>query len=1522
MSKEHKKMYKAGKRWIEADLMGFALISGIAAVTSMINIPGAPGQEVDTEADADDISDANLKVPYTGTIYGTTVTFDSIEDAVIGQQMDLPAQQILTSNGQTLTIAFTHVYVHLGDNGQLVGDFEQSQTHFLISQTKGYPPIVFHWNPDFGPHGGDHTYTLSGTYTNWTLANNYYKGAQFYLVWNGQTYHFNFVDFRTQDQVNNIDIPSYRKKVAGSDTAKKTKLIQLQQAVSDAKKQIANNEGLTKAQKNDLDNQIDAAFNAGINKMKADFTQDDVNTDGDAAKTNIINLGNTPGVDVKKLKSDLTASLQSEADKVIAEIKADDGLTTTDRNSQIAKVNADLTTYTNKVNGDSDMDDMNSDTAAGKSAIDADYTKGDLDAVKTAAKAKIDALAQKLINEIKGDNTLTQAAKDQQVQAVQNDQNRLDNKINQDQTADDAQADGQTDFSSDYVPGDSIANQKAAAKAKAAAEAQKILSDIKNDPTLPETVRKTQIDAVNSDLKTADDNIDAASDADDINSQTINGISSIDGAHVPGDPLPDQKSKAKAAIDAEANTINNAINNDNTLTSGQKSAELAKVTQSVTDAKNAIDQASDADSISTAKGNGITAIDGDHTAGVSLDSQKKAAKKVVDDEAQKLINEINGDNTLTSTQKSAQTAAITQDQAQADQNIDNATNADGVNSSRDAGFAKVDSDYKPGDSIQNQKTKAKAAVDAAAAAAKNAINNDVTLTTDQKATQLAQVETDRTNADNSIDAGTNADGINSSRDAGINQINGVHQPGTDLADQKSAAKLSLEAEERRVEAQINGDSTLTTNQKAAEIAQAQGALTTAEKNIDSAENADAVNSTLSSGKQTIDQAYQPGTPLKDAKTQAKAKVDAEEAKIIAAIKADGTLSQSDQNSQIAAAQADDQTADQNIDNATSADGIQTAVTNGIQNIDNDHVLGTPLDQQKQAAKASVDAEANKLIGVINGDNTLSVDAKASQVAKVKADQQAADQNIDQAANKDAIQSAMTTGIAKIDADHTAGQSLDQQRTAAINKLKAEAAKVDAAIEADKTLDTADRQKQEGWVNNDLQSAINNVNNSGTADAISTSLTNGVSAMDNDHVPGDSIANQKKAAQKAIDDAAKQALDGDAQKAIAGINNDPTIPAAEKQKQIDRVNADKQAAIDNINKASDADGINNAVKDGKAAIASDYAPGESLDQQKKEAKAAVDAEAAKVIAAINDDSTLTAADKSKQVANVKASQKTADDAIDAASDADGIQNQESNGIQAIDNDHVPGASLASQKAAAKQQLEDEAKKVINAIQNDSSLTTAQKTAQTNQVTTDKNAAEAKIDADGNADSVKTDLSAGLAAIDADHKAGTSVADQKKNQKQLLANEAAKIIAEINADNTLSTTTKNAQIAQVNADETTWDNAIDQATDADDITTAFNSGKTAIDNDYVPGKPLPDQKNLQKSNLEAEAQRIIDAINGDVSLTAAEKEKQVSQVKADLATAEGQIDQANDQDTVNSDFKSGKQTIDDDHVSKGHGLSSNY
>ncbi|QVI31816.1 DUF1542 domain-containing protein [Lacticaseibacillus zeae] len=1271
---------------------------------------------------------------------------------------------------------------------------------------------------------------------------------------------------------------------------------------------------------------IDVALKTGQDAIDAATKTPDAINAFDTNKP-LIQAIHTPGQPLADRKADRKTKLQAEHDKIVADINKDPTLTSAEKTQQIQNADAALIDANTKVDAATDADNVDSAFSNGKAAIDAAHKPGaTLDAQRTAKKAVLDTEAATVKKAIQDDATLTSAEKKTQSDAVDKALTDAKSAIDKATTADtiNAAADtGLANIRNAHKSGPSLADQRTIQKQALKAKHDQVVNDITLDPTLTAVEKKTQITKADQALTDGNAAIDTAATADAINQAATVSQANIDNAHKVGKPLEDQKNAQRQRLNNEAAAVKKKIQDDVTLTTAEKNQQTANVDKALTEGLNAVNDATTADSIIAAGDDGIAAIDKVYQTGTPLDDQKTAKKTAIDNAAAIAKKAIQDDPTLTTAEKQQQLTVVDKAVTDGKKAIDAATNADDVNKAADTAITTINQAHQPGKSIEDQKDAKKTAIDKAATDAKKAIQDDPTLTMAEKQQQNDAVDKAADAGKKAVDVATNADDINTTGDTAITNIGKIHQPGKSIDEQKDAKKTELDNEAAKIKTTIQGDPTLTTDEKNKQLGAVDKALDAGKKAIDAATNADDINTATDTAKTNIDNAYQPGTSIDDQKKAQKEALKKEAQTVKEAIQNDPTLTTVEKQQQTDNVDNALKDAEAAIDKATTADEINTATATGKTNIDNAHKPGTSLDDQKADQKKKLEEEAAAVKKAIQDDPTLTTAQKQQQTDNVDKALKDAKDAIDAAKDADSINQAFSDGKTAIDATHQPGQKLEDQKAAQKKALEDEAAAVKKAIQDDPTLTTVEKQQQTADVDKALKDAEDTIDAATNADGVNQAFSDGKAAIDaakdadsinqafsdgktnidNAYQPGRTLDEQKKDQKKALEE--------EGEKVKQAIQGDPTLTTAEKNQQIaevDKAVKDGGAAID---AGTNTDEINKAFTDAKQNVDQAHKSGTDINDQKDAKKKLLDDEATKVKQAIQDDPTLTTAEKQQQTENADKALKDGKAAIDAAKNADEINQAFDTGKTNIDNAHQPGASIDDQKAAQKKSLADEAAKVKQAIQDDPTLTTAEKQQQSDNVDKALKDGEAAIDAAKNADEINQAFDTGKVNIDNAHQPGTSLDDQKAAQKKSLADEAAKVKKEIQDDPTLTTAEKNQQTANVDQALKDGEASIDAAKNADEVNDAFNTGKINIDNAHQPGKTIDEQQTLQKKSLNDEAAKVTQEIQNDPTLTTAEKQKQIQDVADALKAGEAAIDAATTADEVNQAFNTGKINIDNAH-----------
>ncbi|GAP03528.1 DUF1542 domain-containing protein [Fructobacillus tropaeoli] len=242
----------------------------------------------------------------------------------------------------------------------------------------------------------------------------------------------------------------------------------------------------------------------------------------------------------------------------------------------------------------------------------------------------------------------------------------------------------------------------------------------------------------------------------------------------------------------------------------------------------------------------------------------------------------------------------------------------------------------------------------------------------------------------------------------------------------------------------------------------------------------------------------------------------------------------------------------------------------------------------------------------------------------------------------------------------------------------------------------------------------------------------------------------------------------------------------------------------------------------------------------------------------------------------------------------------NKLQDIDKE-VAAKSAANavpidqQWATALQQYKDahNVDKILNEIANDSTLTQAQKDAQSKQVNDAVAVIKGNLDKATDSDDVATAIADTSQdnAIATAYQPGTSLATQIKNAQDAIDAQAAKSKALVDNNTTLTDAQKSAQKSAIDTVATTAKNNIGAKTSAYDINTAQAAGIKNL-TDLDTARPA------FYTTLTNKANSAISTINNDQNLTDADKATRIAQVNDVLKKITDQIDQATDATTVNN------------------------
>ncbi|WP_326625272.1 DUF1542 domain-containing protein [Streptococcus pyogenes] len=1101
--------------------------------------------------------------------------------------------------------------------------------------------------------------------------------------------------------------------------------------------------------------------------------------------------------------------------------------------------------------------------------------------------------AKKEIESIDKDDTLTanakQVAKDKVAQQLQ----EATAKVEKAQSFDDLKK-VETEFVTalPHTKGEKLNQQQTEAISGLEGVQKATEKAISEDKTLSKDEKKKQIADSKERLKSDTQKVKDAKNADAIKKAFEEGKVNIPQAHIPGD-LNKDKEKLLAELKQKADDTEKAIDSDKTLTAKEKEEQKAKTKeelQKATEAVGAIDNREELDKkVPELK----KAIEDTHVKG-NLEGVKNKAiedlKKVHDE----TVAKINGDDTLDKATKEAQVKEADKALEAGKEAITKADDADKVGAAVTEHTPKIKAAHKTGD-LKKSQEEANTALDKAAEKERGEINKDATLTTEDKAKQLKEVETALTKAKAKVAEAKTADAINDARDKGVATIDAVHKAGQDLGARKSGQVAKLEEAAKATKDKISADPTLTSKEKEEQSKAVDAELKKAIEAVNAADTADKVDDALGKGVTDIKNQHKTGDPVEARRGLHNKSIDEVAQATKDAITADTTLTEAEKETQRGNVDKEATKAKEELAKAKDADELDKAYGEGVTDIKNQHKSGDPIEARRGLHNKSIDEVAQATKDAITADTTLTEAEKETQRGNVDKEATKAKEELAKAKDADELDKAYGDGVTSIKNQHKSGKGLDVRKDEHKKALEAVAKRVTTEIEADPTLTPEVREQQKAEVQKELELATDKIAEAKDADELDKAYGDGVTAIENAHVIGKGIEARKDLAKKDLAEAVA--------KTKALIIEDKTLTDDQRKEQLSGVDTEYAKGIENIDAAKDAAGVDKAYSDGVRDILAQYKEGQSLDDRRNAAKEFLLKEADKVTKLINDDPTLTHDQKVDQINKVEQAKLDAIKSVDDAQTADAINDALGKGIENINNQYQHGDGVDVRKATAKGDLEKEAAKVKALIAKDPTLTQADKDKQTAAVDAAKNTAIAAVDKATTADGVNQELGKGITAINKAYRPGEGVKARKEAAKADLEKEAAKVKALIAKDPTLTQADKGKQTAAVDAAKNTAIAAVDKATTAEGINQELGKGITAINKAYRPGEGVKARKEAAKADLEKEAAKVKALITNDPTLTKADKAKQTEAVAKALKAAIAAVDKATTAEGINQELGKG-------------------
>ncbi|HEP2359447.1 TPA: DUF1542 domain-containing protein, partial [Streptococcus pyogenes] len=595
------------------------------------------------------------------------------------------------------------------------------------------------------------------------------------------------------------------------------------------KTKIDSDNSLTTPEKEAQLAQLSTAKEAALTAITESPDADTVGTkqtEGEASVSGI-----HQGKDLEAIKTAAKNAIEEKATAEKTKINNDITLTAKDKEQQLKEVETALTKAKDNVKAAKTADAINDARDKGVATIDAVHKAGqDLGARKSGQVAKLEEAAKATKDKISADPTLTSKEKEEQSKAVDAELKKAIEAVNAADTADkvdDALGKGVTDIKNQHKSGDSIDARREAHSKELDRVAQATKDAITADTTLTEAEKEIQRGNVDKEATKAKEELAKAKDADALDKAYGDGVTSIKNQHKSGKGLDVRKDEHKKALEAVAKRVTAEIEADPTLTPEVREQQKAEVQKELELATDKIAEAKDADEADKAYGDGVTAIENAHVIGKGIEARKDLAKKDLAEAVAKTKALIIEDKTLTDDQRKEQLSGVDTEYAKGIENIDAAKDAAGVDKAYSDGVRDILAQYKEGQNLDDRRNAAKEFLLKEADKVTKLINDDPTLTHDQKVDQINKVEQAKLDAIKSVDDAQTADAINDALGKGIENINNQYQHGDGVDVRKATAKGDLEKEAAKVKALIAKDPTLTQADKDKQTAAVDAAKNTA-----------------------------------------------------------------------------------------------------------------------------------------------------------------------------------------------------------------------------------------------------------------------------------------------------------------------------------------------------------------------------------------------------------------------------------------------------------------------------------------------------------------------------------------------------------------------------------------------------------------------------------------------------------------------------------------------------------------------
>ncbi|MCI2900410.1 DUF1542 domain-containing protein, partial [Staphylococcus hominis] len=751
-----------------------------------------------------------------------------------------------------------------------------------------------------------------------------------------------------------------------------------------------------------------------------------------------------------------------------------------------------------------------------------------------------------------------------------------------------------------------------------------------------------------------------------------------------------------------------------------------------------------------------------------------------------------------------------------------------------------------------KKSEARQAIDDAARAKKEAIDQTPDATTEEKEAAKAKVDQAVTEAKAHINESINNSGVDEAKTNGTTTINAI-QP---EVIKKSEASQAIDDIARAKKEAIDQTPDATTEEKEAAKAKVDQAVTEAKAHINETINNSGVDEAKTNGTTTIN-AIQPEVIKKSEASQAIDDIARAKKEAI-----DQTPDATTEEKEAAKAKVDQAVteAKAHINEAINNSGVDEAKTNGTTTI---NAIQPEVIKKSEARQAIDDIARAKKEAI---DQTPDATTEEKEAAKAKVDQAVteAKAHINEAINNSSVDEAKTNGTNTINAIQPDVHKKSEARQTIDNEVINKKTEIDNNIDA--TIEEKEAAKSK--VDEAAVEAKNNINHTEINQAVDQAKEDGVTTVS--HIQPNIV--KKKAAKTAIDEVARIKKEA--------IDQTPGATTEEKEAAKSKVDEAATEARNNINRALSNNDVDQVVHNSTASI-NNIQP----DIVKKEqAKRGIDTQAKIKKAIIDQTSDATTEEKEAAKAKVDEEVTKAKNNIDQAVTNSDVDQAKDTGNVAINNIQPE----VVKKETAKTSIDQIALTRKNIIDQTPDATTEE-----------KEAAKAKVDEE--VTKAKRNINQAVTNNDVNQVEHNSTIAINNIQPNIIKKIAAKTLIDQvarakknNIDQTPNATTEEKEAAKQKVDEevTKAKHSIDQAITNNDVDQAKNIGNNTINNI----QPEVVKKETAKNAIDQIALTRKAIIDQTPDATTEEKEAAKAKVDEEVIKAKHGIDQAKTNNNV--------------------------